>query len=332
MSAPKKARIEERVTDDDAAPERPGEATDLGAQDNQEYYDEAYAKEEEEEEIADQAAQAEAYDELEALQRQLMEVSGRLMLLVATCNNIASGSKDLLNAKSCTPPQVNDEASDKVLQIEVEYNQKRQPIYRERSKYFKRLPHFWMRVLTQQSNLHELIVGEDIDALCYCEDVCSLAAMPALCFPLLRQGLHVGSNKSKMAACMACSCMQESAVTARGKAQHCAWVQVVVEDAPDIKSGYSIIFHFGENPYFSNATLEKHYAYHDDGTAEITSAAPDWYPGHVSGSFSGRRLDIPDSRHMPDCEADPHACPERPLHVRCRCTYKAHNAGFRVQY
>ncbi len=59
-----------------------------------------------------------------------------------------------------------------MLQIEVEYNQKRQPIYRERSKYFKRLPEFWLRVLVQQPTLRELIVGEDIDALAYCEDVC----------------------------------------------------------------------------------------------------------------------------------------------------------------
>ena len=67
--------------------------------------------------------------------------------------------------------QVNDEASDKVLQIEVEYNQKRQPIYRERSKLLRRLPNFWQTVLMQQETLCELIHEDDEEALFYCEDV-----------------------------------------------------------------------------------------------------------------------------------------------------------------
>ena len=67
--------------------------------------------------------------------------------------------------------QLNDEASDKVLQIEVEYNQKRLPIHRERSKYFRRLPEFWLTVLTQQETLRELIAEEDEDALRYIDEV-----------------------------------------------------------------------------------------------------------------------------------------------------------------
>lgn len=66
---------------------------------------------------------------------------------------------------------MNDEASDKVLQIEVEYNQKRQPIYRERAEILRRLPEFWPRVLLQHITLRELITVEDQEALAYLEDV-----------------------------------------------------------------------------------------------------------------------------------------------------------------
>ena len=59
-------------------------------------------------------------------------------------------------------------------------------------------------------------------------------------------------------------------------------LQIVVEDAPDIKSGYSLQFRFAQNPFFSNAILEKRCAFYDDGTAEITGTQPDWYPGKVA--------------------------------------------------
>ena len=65
--------------------------------------------------------------------------------------------------------------------------------------------------------------------------------------------------------------------------------QVFVEDMPDIKSGYSIRFHFAENPYFQNETLEKRFTYHDDGTAEVTSIAPQWHPGKVRAGGLGCR-------------------------------------------
>ena len=54
-----------------------------------------------------------------------------------------------------------------------------------------------------------------------------------------------------------------------------------MEDAPDIKSGYSLQFRFAQNPFFSNAVLEKRCTFYDDGTAEITGTQPDWFPGKV---------------------------------------------------
>jgi template-activating factor I len=55
-----------------------------------------------------------------------------------------------------------------------------------------------------------------------------------------------------------------------------------VEDEPDIKSGFTVTFCFAENPYFSNAELQKKICYLEDGTTEITSVPPQWRPGKVS--------------------------------------------------
>ena len=74
--------------------------------------------------------------------------------------------------------QVNDEASDKVLQIEVEYNQKRQPIYKERSEHLKKLPDFWQLCILQHPVLRSLVTEEDEEALRYIEDVCARQLNP----------------------------------------------------------------------------------------------------------------------------------------------------------
>lgn len=49
--------------------------------------------------------------------------------------------------------QVNDEASDKVLAVEQEYNKKRRPIYTQRNAVFARIPQFWKKVCYAQQQL-----------------------------------------------------------------------------------------------------------------------------------------------------------------------------------
>ena len=68
--------------------------------------------------------------------------------------------------------------------------------------------------------------------------------------------------------------------------------QVVVEDAADVKSGYSIVFSFAENPFFSNRTLEKRYVYYDDGTAETLGTQPDWFPGKARAPWPPPRMPL----------------------------------------
>ena len=57
---------------------------------------------------------------------------------------------------------------------------------------------------------------------------------------------------------------------------------MIVEENLDIKSGYKVQLRFAENPWFSNNMLEKAVRYSEDGSAELTSVPPQWYPGKVS--------------------------------------------------
>lgn len=58
-------------------------------------------------------------------------------------------------------------------------------------------------------------------------------------------------------------------------------MQVSLEDALDIKSGFRIVLTFLENRFFQNLQLEKNIRYLEDGTFEITTVGPEWNPGQV---------------------------------------------------
>ncbi|XP_010538065.1 PREDICTED: NAP1-related protein 2-like [Tarenaya hassleriana] len=52
-----------------------------------------------------------------------------------------------------------------------------------------------------------------------------------------------------------------------------------VEDAKDVKSGYSITFHFNSNPYFENAKLTKTFTFLEEGATKITVTPINWKEG-----------------------------------------------------
>ena len=56
---------------------------------------------------------------------------------------------------------------------------------------------------------------------------------------------------------------------------------MLVEEAPDIKSGFKIVLTFLENHFFQNTVLEKDIRYLEDGSYEITTIGPQWQPGQV---------------------------------------------------
>ncbi|KAG6410287.1 hypothetical protein SASPL_128344 [Salvia splendens] len=52
-----------------------------------------------------------------------------------------------------------------------------------------------------------------------------------------------------------------------------------VEDCKDVKSGYSITFHFESNPYSEDAMLTKTFTFFEEGTTEISAKAITWKEG-----------------------------------------------------
>ncbi|KAH9606062.1 hypothetical protein KSS87_017939 [Heliosperma pusillum] len=54
---------------------------------------------------------------------------------------------------------------------------------------------------------------------------------------------------------------------------------IEVEDAKDVKSGYSISFHFSPNPYFEDRKLIKTFTFLEEGTTKVTATAIKWKEG-----------------------------------------------------
>ncbi|GLC48296.1 hypothetical protein PLESTB_000080700 [Pleodorina starrii] len=67
--------------------------------------------------------------------------------------------------------KVNDEASDRVLAVEQEYNKKRRPIYAERAEIIKKVPQFWQRVLSSHVTLADQLSDDDAAVLEYVTEV-----------------------------------------------------------------------------------------------------------------------------------------------------------------
>lgn len=81
------------------------------------------------------------------------------------------GDHATLKHTAVAHPQINDEASEKILEIEREYNRKRRPKYESRSKLLRSIPKFWQRVLSNSAIVSSLLTEDDIKALEYLEEV-----------------------------------------------------------------------------------------------------------------------------------------------------------------
>ncbi|KAF6160029.1 hypothetical protein GIB67_033113 [Kingdonia uniflora] len=57
--------------------------------------------------------------------------------------------------------KVNEEASDKVLEVEQKYNEIRRPVYDKRSEIIKTIPDFWLTAFLSHPALSELLNEED---------------------------------------------------------------------------------------------------------------------------------------------------------------------------
>ncbi|KAG2257123.1 hypothetical protein Bca52824_076417 [Brassica carinata] len=72
-----------------------------------------------------------------------------------------------------------------------------------------------------------------------------------------------------------------------------------VEDAKDVKSGYSITFNFNPNPYFEDGKLTKTFTFLEEGTTKITATPIKWkegkgLPNGVDHEKNGNKRALPE--------------------------------------
>eukprot|EP00850_Spirogloea_muscicola_P000272 SM000001S04674 [mRNA] locus=s1:1652233:1654245:+ [translate_table: standard] len=180
--------------------------------------------------------------------------------------------------------RVNEEASDKVLEVEQRYNEVRRPVYARRNAIITSIPDFW---LTAEFSLTVLAI------------TAPAAALPSvphfLSHPQLADLLTEDDQKAF---------------------KHLA--ELEVEDSKDVKSGYRIELHFHPNPYFEDEVLEKVVAFAEDGTVKVTGTPPRWKPG-MAHRIPAIRPCAPSRLLHHICLAEVHEC--RCLATRFRATY-----------
>ncbi|CAH2036935.1 unnamed protein product [Thlaspi arvense] len=175
--------------------------------------------------------------------------------------------------------KINEKASDEVLEVEQKYNVIRKPVYDKRNEIIKAIPDFW---LTAVIGCLEQSFSNNWDL----ESVFPLQFMshPALCELLTDEDQKIFKYLSSLD----------------------------VEDAKDVKSGYSITFHFSPNPYFEDESLTKTFDFLDEGTTKITATPIKWkegkgLPNGVNHEKKGNKRAFPeesDAQHKEDVEEE----------------------------
>lgn len=59
--------------------------------------------------------------------------------------------------------ELNDKATEEILEVERKYNRLRKPIYERRNQVIRKIPEFWVKVFTSQDMLAALLVDNDND-------------------------------------------------------------------------------------------------------------------------------------------------------------------------
>jgi len=67
--------------------------------------------------------------------------------------------------------ELNDKATEEILEVERKYNRLRKPIYERRAEAIRKLPEFWFKVFTSQEMLAALLVGDDLAAFKYMKEL-----------------------------------------------------------------------------------------------------------------------------------------------------------------
>lgn len=83
---------------------------------------------------------------------------------------VAAALEAALQAQSSLE-QVNDEASDRVLAVEQEFNRRRQPLYARRGEALSAIPGFWRTVFAVHPVLRDVLTEADLGVLEYLREV-----------------------------------------------------------------------------------------------------------------------------------------------------------------
>lgn len=90
---------------------------------------------------------------------------------------------------------MNDEASDKVLAVEQEYNKKRRPIYSKRNEVIKKVPLFWQRTLLSHPIIADSLTDDDTAILEHMTEVGGCAVLRDAAWGSCRAGTtHSGGS------------------------------------------------------------------------------------------------------------------------------------------
>lgn len=165
---------------------------------------------------------------------------------------------------------LNEEAADRVLEIEAEFNQRRKPLYHRRAEVLGRIPDFWLQAVRG----------------------CGVGRPCSRYGGALRDPRPRGAGLTPRPARCARACriaraprpqishhpVLHSILTERDREALKYLRQIEVIEADDLKSGYRIEMHFAENPFFHNSTLHKDFHYTDNSLC-VTSSPIQWREG-----------------------------------------------------
>ncbi|RVW14635.1 NAP1-related protein 2 [Vitis vinifera] len=166
--------------------------------------------------------------------------------------------------------KINEEASDKVLEVEQKYNEIRKPIYDKRNDIIKSIPDFWLTAFLSHPALGDLLSEEDQKIFKY------LSSLEVEDFKDVKSGYSITFVSSFLFPCSV-------------RIEHLLKVQFVL-----------IIQNFNPNPFFEDTKLKKTFTFLDEGITKISVTSIKWkdgmgIPNGVNHEKKGNKRPIADA-------------------------------------
>ncbi|KAE9453814.1 hypothetical protein C3L33_14277, partial [Rhododendron williamsianum] len=143
---------------------------------------------------------------------------------------------------------INEEASDKVLEVEQQYNEKRKPVYEKRNDIIKSIPDFWLTAFLSHPALGDLANEEDKKIFKY------LSSLEVEDFKDVKSGYSI------------------------------TFVSLFLLPYFGLEKTIFEV-QFISNPYFEDTKLTKTFTFLDEGTTKVTATSIKWKEG--MGNLNG---------------------------------------------